>query len=354
MQFIALKKLSYIAVTGWNRKITFYQDNTPEVFTVSPSFLWPTKEILDRSTWHSDDILSLDFCHPTSVATSSYNGDIIICNINSGEVMTHINPHEKQPVERQKRSIDKSNFIVILIPVLYLPTRFNCPNVLVSAGGDGIVRFWNSNTGKLLFEKHCAQGKNESIYAMAVNSDDKLYIGDSAGYLSIYNIIRTETEATTMQHSRTFRAHSSTITDIQLLPDSIVTSSSDCSVRKFSSEGIFLGIFGQAALLGSGNLSDAQISELERDSYGGSDGSVNSRLLTPAEIRAATAKKLSSSETLNESLSMESWFSRSIYANERFLNRHKRKPISKSKNLGTYLCHELASTPSLSLPPISK
>lgn len=51
IRFIKMKKVSYIAVTGWNRKISLFRDTA---HTTHPFFTWPDKE---RETWHNEDIL---------------------------------------------------------------------------------------------------------------------------------------------------------------------------------------------------------------------------------------------------------------------------------------------------------
>ena len=167
-----MKKLSYIIATGWNRKISVFLDGNTDSYTLYPKFIWPTSATLEKFSWHSDDILSMAFLPPSSMATSSYNGDIIILNLNSGKITQQFNPHDNNTIDfpRQKRSIDKRNGIKLNLTllVLYLPERNSFKSAsLVSCGGDGTVRFWHWPTGVCFFEKDCTNGNNHAIYTMA-------------------------------------------------------------------------------------------------------------------------------------------------------------------------------------------
>ena len=77
-----MKKISYIVVTGWNRKISMFLDNNTAVDSgiLYATHTWPSSFTMDKYYWHTDDILSMEFLPPSSVVTSSYNGDIIVLN----------------------------------------------------------------------------------------------------------------------------------------------------------------------------------------------------------------------------------------------------------------------------------
>lgn len=116
---------------------------------------------------------------------------------------------------------------------------------LISAGGDGTIRFWNVNTGQMYLEIDCTHGENESIFSIATDSNNFLLItGDSAGWISVYDIkeagigLLHESSArlTKMPLLRIFQAHTLSIVDVALLEPSqiILTCSLDCSVRLFT------------------------------------------------------------------------------------------------------------------------
>ena len=69
--YVELKKCGYILATGWDKKVTiFINDNSVSV--LHPAFFWPGDQL--AQSWHRDDILSMAFCAPATIATSSYDG----------------------------------------------------------------------------------------------------------------------------------------------------------------------------------------------------------------------------------------------------------------------------------------
>ncbi len=59
--------------------------------------------------WHKDDVLSMSFCPPNMMATSSYDGLIVITNIQSGHILHTLDPLEYETVSKTPPSIDKGN-----------------------------------------------------------------------------------------------------------------------------------------------------------------------------------------------------------------------------------------------------
>jgi hypothetical protein len=62
--------------------------------------------------WHKDDVLSMSFCFPNIVATSSYDGLIVLTNIQSGHVLHTLDPFEYETVSKTPSSIDKGIFSI--------------------------------------------------------------------------------------------------------------------------------------------------------------------------------------------------------------------------------------------------
>ncbi|XP_013411389.1 WD repeat-containing protein on Y chromosome [Lingula anatina] len=71
-----------IVITGWNRRvITYLDDREDESFKQ-----WPVK--------HADDILSVAYYDPSTIATSSYDGDIIIWSLETGHMYCRLNVND--------------------------------------------------------------------------------------------------------------------------------------------------------------------------------------------------------------------------------------------------------------------
>ena len=116
---------------------------------------------------------------------------------------------------------------------------------MVSAGADGMVRFWNIHLGVMMYEKNCTNGFGEGIFAMVSNNANTLlYTGDSLGWVSIYNIKDTalsvdEGAAMNMNLVNSFRAHISPISSMDIVEASelVITCAADCTIRCFTVKG---------------------------------------------------------------------------------------------------------------------
>ncbi|EQC29805.1 hypothetical protein SDRG_12351 [Saprolegnia diclina VS20] len=69
----------YLACTGWDRRVYLWNDsNATEYLRRMPE---------KRATGHTDDVLSLTFCPPKSIATGGVDGCVILWGLNSGDLM---------------------------------------------------------------------------------------------------------------------------------------------------------------------------------------------------------------------------------------------------------------------------
>ncbi|TPX43218.1 hypothetical protein SeMB42_g04804 [Synchytrium endobioticum] len=250
--YIELKDAKYIIATGWSRRVAVFLDDS-ESFALEPTLAWPsnstTASTVMNSSWHRDDVLSAAFCPPTMLATSSYDGEIILSTLMTGHIIHRMKPPLWEFTEPQKRSLDK---------VLFLPSRINNLNAaaLISSGSDGIIRFWNVWSGAEVHEFDAVQGRQEGVFALAVNEDDTLVVtGDTAGYVALWNIKDTcsgmsfptngiETVGLVYQ----YRAHVRSIVSVDIAEQyrCVVTASTDMTVRMFTYEGLYVGTFGQS------------------------------------------------------------------------------------------------------------
>jgi hypothetical protein len=143
-----------------------------------------------------------------------------------------------------------------------------------------------------------------------------------------------------------FRAHAEDITDIQLIGKQIVTCSTDCTVRMFTKKGEFIGVFGQQKLWDIYNL-NLEAADIPADIMHMEEVPKNILPNLGANLYEL-AKKNMIGKSEAENFILESWFSKSIYAKERFINR-PRKICSKAH---TSIYHELTEISTVSLPRI--
>jgi WD40 repeat protein len=99
-----MKDSGYIISVGANRRICVFKDDT-NALTLHPTFSWPESGAMSKKRWHNDDITSVVFCPPATLAAGNYDGQILLTNFDSGHVTHVLNAYSGQYM----RSVDKSN-----------------------------------------------------------------------------------------------------------------------------------------------------------------------------------------------------------------------------------------------------
>lgn len=289
-QVLCLKRI--IIVVGWDRTISVFRDNQLNSFYVYPSE-W--KGRLE----HQDDVLSEAFCAPTTLATASYDGEIVLWNLNSEQAFRHLSTHTKRKTTRSSRRARKTmdltsplqrsveaetslkppltqnrltsatsvtserppseqdDFGYAVTKLIFLNERpMSASSVganLVSCNASGWVRFWN--THKSLCVGQFLAHENAGFLTMTVDETNSyLVTGDADGVIKVWDISEyciasvTENESTPPLLKQ-FQPHTDTINSIQLFTRSerllVLTASSDCAVALWDVEGRHIGIFGQ-------------------------------------------------------------------------------------------------------------
>ncbi|XP_038273565.1 WD repeat-containing protein 49 isoform X3 [Dermochelys coriacea] len=207
-QIMVLKRT--ILVTGWDRIITVFRLSNLTQFFVLPAE-WK------GGVQHQDDILCAAFLPPHTLVTGSCGGEIVVWN-NSTE-----NAYLKMYLDPQKSLKSKSDTLLLqqqlssarrmssrrhtmsvadfydtdtecnnaITKLLFLEARKNISVTgganLVSCGGAGYVRFWNTLKSQLMaeFEAHSGAG---SIIMTIDKMSQYLITGDLAGWVKIWNI----------------------------------------------------------------------------------------------------------------------------------------------------------------------
>ncbi|KAI8804253.1 WD40-repeat-containing domain protein, partial [Cladochytrium replicatum] len=278
--YIDLKGSQFVVASGWNRRITMFQDSL-ESFKLYPIQRWPDPEIIGNaanpsppfpsteppqweeitapppSSWHSDDILAMDFCPPNMLITSSYDGEILVCNLVSGHVLHRLCPRDFGDDsiglnDVTSRSIDK---------VIVLSERIDLLKeaaLLITSGADGYIRWWNLDEGYLMHmhgtPPRFSPSESKGVYAMATNARNTMLVtGDAVGFVTILDI----KEHCISQNIRpssppppviaVFRAHVATIMSVDIVEgyDMVISASTDGTARMFTFKGEYVGTFGQ-------------------------------------------------------------------------------------------------------------
>ncbi|XP_067024528.1 cilia- and flagella-associated protein 337-like isoform X2 [Acropora muricata] len=286
-QVLCLKRI--IIVVGWDRTVSAFRESQLNSFYVYPSE-W--KGRLE----HQDDVLCEAFCPPTTLATASYDGEIVLWNLNSEQAFRHLSTHAKRKSTRSSRKLRKagtsspqrsaeagsflkptetdgshsatsvtsersstgqSDFGQAVTKLLFLSERpLSASSIganLVSCNASGSVRFWNTHksicVGQFLAHEHAG------FLTMTVDDTNSyLVTGDADGVVKVWDIAEY-CVGTLVDNDvapplvKQFQPHSDTINSIQLFTRSerllVLTASSDCSVALWDIEGRHIGIFGQ-------------------------------------------------------------------------------------------------------------
>ncbi|RKO89075.1 WD40-repeat-containing domain protein [Blyttiomyces helicus] len=222
----------------------------PDSFTVYPSITLPED---GSPPLHHDDVLAMAFCPPNILATSSYDGDVVLCNLYSGHILHRLRPYSfDEGSARANRSIDK---------VLFLTERMQLQEAatLVTSGADGIIRWWNVEEGYLMWETDGTHGRREGVFSMCANAANTVLVtADALGWVTVWDISQTCLDVRSprvMPVLHSFRAHARSIVNLDLVEgfDMLVTASTDGTARMYTFAGIFVGTFGQPALWDLGN-----------------------------------------------------------------------------------------------------
>ncbi|XP_078533773.1 cilia- and flagella-associated protein 337-like [Lissotriton helveticus] len=234
----------YIISVGWDKRIHIFPDQQDENASErrKSQSEWSNKMV----NGHNEDILCVAACPPNLLATSCYDGEVLVWNLISGHILCHLNLLTSV-------SLEEGTDDLIINKVIFLLSRAELKNeaaTLVASGPRGCITFWNISGGGKIFAYFLGSSYKSVISDMATTEDDSiLCAADQLGYIFIWSIAEyalrgPEVQPPTLLQS--WRAHTSSITSIcpvtaqQLL----LTTSLDCTVRLWSLQGEFIGIFG--------------------------------------------------------------------------------------------------------------
>ncbi|KAK2183025.1 hypothetical protein NP493_327g03000 [Ridgeia piscesae] len=281
-QLLVLKRS--VLVVGWAKYITIFRSQYFKEFHIEASD-WKGSQV------HTDDVLSLSFSAPSTLATGAYDGEIIIWNNNSEQASKRLLQRTKQHGSQKPAEASSGVDGHAVTRLQFLETRKGNSAAgganLVSCGGNGWLRFW-STTHQTLLAEFVAHVQVGSIIMGIDASCHWLVTGDVDGLLKVWDISEyclhavEETLTTPPPLLSQFQPHSDLISSIELCERNertlVLSSSTDCSVALWDIYGNKIGVFGQEVHWkiepytpnsdtedGSDELSDDDLAEIEAD-----------------------------------------------------------------------------------------
>ncbi|XP_032365593.1 WD repeat-containing protein on Y chromosome [Etheostoma spectabile] len=241
--FLQVHRNVYVMSVGRDRMIDIYPDIPEDLHHVQrPQPSWQD----DLKNGHKDDILCVAQCPPSLIATSSYDGEIIVWNVVSGRIQCRfVSPllAEHQNVE----GLDTSVPSIIFLKNSKLQ-HFSSATALLSSGAMGCINLWNVLSGGKFMGSFKASRYQQKITKLAKTDKDMLlYAADRIGYIYVYNMEKFAPAQKSPRAEHFWRAHTSRITGLQIVDNDqvVLTSSADYTVRLWSAHGEFIGTFGQ-------------------------------------------------------------------------------------------------------------
>ncbi|XP_019353834.1 WD repeat-containing protein 64 [Alligator mississippiensis] len=244
--YVEVNRNKYIIAVGWDRRINMYFDSADDMHHFQkPQPYWQD----DINHGHKEDILCVAQCPPTFLATSSYDGEIIVWNMISGHV--HCKLHTPTPTDSSgTKAVDPSVKHVIFLRTRAVKLRCTAAS-LISNGPQGSLNFWSLFSAVPLAASFIPSRVKSQTSSIAVTAKDSfLYAADESGYVCVYNVkdyALGDPEQGPPKYVNHWRAHVKMVVSLEVIEEEkmLLSSSVDCTVRLWSLDGEYIGTFGQ-------------------------------------------------------------------------------------------------------------
>jgi WD repeat-containing protein 49 len=260
--YIEMGSNQYIVAVGWDKQVTIFLEDNDSIDAE------PVRILDARGTrnlvGHTDDISSVSFGHPNTLATSSLDGSIIIWNLESGYIKFVLREPELIIRPEEEKAVEKVYF-VNTGPKL----DGNVPP-LISCHADGHLRIWNVIEGKMIHEVNCQVIEGEGLTTLATDdAGTMVFIGGSYGHLRIIDLHGLMYSCNHPEKSQEikviefWRANLVGLTSCIYVDQHkmVLTGSKDAVIRLWSMKGEHVGTFGDMPW----NFLDPSLSKLPRE-----------------------------------------------------------------------------------------
>ncbi|XP_070685447.1 cilia- and flagella-associated protein 337 [Pempheris klunzingeri] len=196
--FLKVHRNFYVMSVGRDRKIDIYSDIPEDLHHVQrPKPSWQD----DQKNGHKEDILCVAHCPPSLLATSSYDGEIIVWNVVSGNIQCRfVSPLLAE--QHNAQGLDTSVPSIIFLKNSKLQ-RFSSLTALLSSGALGCLNVWNVLSGGTFMGSFKASRFQQKITKLAKTDKDTLvYAADLIGYIYVYDMEKFAPEKKSLRACR--------------------------------------------------------------------------------------------------------------------------------------------------------
>ncbi|XP_036393500.1 WD repeat-containing protein 49-like [Megalops cyprinoides] len=248
-QILVLKRT--VLVLGWERMITVFRLNTFSQYFVQPSE-WK------GGVQHRDDVLCAAFQPPQTLVTGSYDGEITVWNNSTENALRKLHPDGQRGLKSSSGQYSDPECSYAVTRLFFLEGRKSVANTggadLVSCGGSGRVRFWNT-TRSCLVAEFVAHSDSGSIIMTVESSGRYLVTADMDGGVKVWDIqdyCLSPGEGVIYQTPELLASvhpHLDCVTHLETCVHGeqlfLLSASADCSVALSYLPGAAVGVFGQ-------------------------------------------------------------------------------------------------------------
>ncbi|XP_027446482.1 LOW QUALITY PROTEIN: WD repeat-containing protein 49-like [Zalophus californianus] len=244
--YLEMNQHKYIIAVGWDKRINVYFDAPCDFHHFwKPQPHWQD----DLNRGHKEDILCVAQCPPFLLATSSYDGEVIIWNVIPGHIYCKLNTSSPSDGAEDRKSPNRS-----VSCLTFLKTRAakfeSVAASLIANRPRGSVAFWRLCGGACSIANFSPSRDKAQVSSIAVTAGDALaYVADRKGFVHIYDIKEYGLQGPELQSPKSvtfWRAHVSVVISLELIEEKLLLSSSlDRTVCLWSRGGEYIGTFGQ-------------------------------------------------------------------------------------------------------------